>query len=644
MRNYYKKLLPPVMISVIGLIIFFIINSYPEIIPAMYPKSGYVWSPINSADLRIGDSYYYAAWVQEVINGNIPPLSPSTIENKSKPSVEIFKIVPIMLASFPGLFIKDNRWVYVISKFFFIACYFVFGFYISRYFVGGYIVPVLIGVFFLWYYDFLQFITFNTDFFSNLSGIFLRYKNIIHFEFTSDRYRYINTSVVNAFTLLFFSSLIIMERKLKIIFIFTSALLGFLLIFNYFPQALVSYLVILFLFLYWFVKKDFKKAIFFGCTGILIIILLLVTNINKLFQEASNNTIFLQPIFTENFNVSTMANYFFSFKAFQTLLFNSVHRAYAIKYTAIFLPAFFLTKSNSSLRSYITALGCTCLVLLIIASMTGNINVINRFFIRGIDSVWPLFMIIAIFYGLKKHMPAIILKNKSINIAVGIASILILIYFPIFGFYKFGKKNINNFSRNITEDQWDIYDWINKNTPNNTNILATEWHDIYLLPVYTHANIAYGHWILNNRPSIVEVERFFATWKLFGLSRNELKILISNSLNNYNKLNSSYSTTPFVDYNTFQSSMFLHAFFYWPFIKAFDYIPISKNNLINDDFIDCMMSTYDKVDVNSTLKNAKINYIIMQNRFGQIPKYADFCNNFKIIYSNKTRYVCSCNN
>src|SRR5690606_37408209 len=92
---------------------------------------GYVWTPFNSPLYRFGDSYYYMAWVAEVIQSGIPPSSPSAAEYAGKPLVETLRWFPLAVAAFPSLVTSDIRFVYVLGYVFTACLFFGVPFYLS---------------------------------------------------------------------------------------------------------------------------------------------------------------------------------------------------------------------------------------------------------------------------------------------------------------------------------------------------------------------------------------------------------------------------------------------------------------------------------------------------------------------------------
>ncbi len=86
----------------IGMIFCASIVMLPELVPALLGKGGFVWSPFRSMNYRVGDLYYYAAWVREALSSGFPVYSPSGHELRGTALIETWRFYPDFSCCRPG--------------------------------------------------------------------------------------------------------------------------------------------------------------------------------------------------------------------------------------------------------------------------------------------------------------------------------------------------------------------------------------------------------------------------------------------------------------------------------------------------------------------------------------------------------------
>src|SRR5205809_8014395 len=97
------------LVPVVGALLCVAITLGPDLLPGLIGKTGYAWTPFNSSNYRVGDTYYYAPWVRELIAGEWPLQPPTNIKDDPNLTIEAVRAAPYVLAALPGLLFDDFR-------------------------------------------------------------------------------------------------------------------------------------------------------------------------------------------------------------------------------------------------------------------------------------------------------------------------------------------------------------------------------------------------------------------------------------------------------------------------------------------------------------------------------------------------------
>src|SRR5216684_5542644 len=100
---------PHFLVPIFGALLCATITLSPDFLPRLVGKAGYAWTPFNSSNYRVGDTYYYAPWVREAIAGEWPLQPPTNINDHPSLTIEAVRAAPYLLAAVPGLLLNDFR-------------------------------------------------------------------------------------------------------------------------------------------------------------------------------------------------------------------------------------------------------------------------------------------------------------------------------------------------------------------------------------------------------------------------------------------------------------------------------------------------------------------------------------------------------
>ena len=71
-RNIAMRRTKSIVLAIVGIVLCSALVVAPDLVPRFIGKLGYVWTPFNSSNFRVGDAYYYAPWVREALSGQWP--------------------------------------------------------------------------------------------------------------------------------------------------------------------------------------------------------------------------------------------------------------------------------------------------------------------------------------------------------------------------------------------------------------------------------------------------------------------------------------------------------------------------------------------------------------------------------------------
>ena len=189
------------------------------------------------------------------------------------------------------------------------------------------------------------------------------------------------------------------------------------------------------------------------------------------------------------------------------------------------------------------ALSVTFVIILLYCVADDNKLYYGRFIGRGLAPVWYLIILTIVLNGFYKGflwVDRLISRNvvtvkQILNLFFNGSAVSLLLYLIILtsnSFYANGYWNTKHFSRYIPTSYGKLT-FGEKNIAPNAEVLALNWRDIYLLPIYTDVNLIYGSWIIDNRSALFEVERYLAGQKLLGQPKFRIQQLAAQSVESY---------------------------------------------------------------------------------------------------------------
>ncbi len=622
-----------VLIPLLGFFFCILIIGMLNLSPMLVKKDGYVWSPINSRQYQVGDAYYYAAWMMEITEGKLPPGNPSAKENAEKPNVELFKLVPMILSAFPALILSDPRYIFFISFTLFPGILFLLSYHLSHVFTKSQWFSFAVGLIAVFYY---------WAWYGMEGGVGHSFANLLLYplsilqistkdiEYLNDNFRFINISVSSCVLIALILSFVTIQSKQTWFSVTVALILCLAISFTYLPQMVLSYSLLSgFCFYYLISRKTIDFKLFFSL-GVCTLIFLLSIGYLDLIATCQGNTHFMGEIFTTDVQGShtpsiTLEN------IRQDLILNRYFFFWVIGLAAAW--------RRSDLRTWIIIFIIVGLTFKIIGILAPNPQFSGRFFSRAYDLPWIIFLLIALFVGIKDIIQKYDLTNQRIPKLIGhvLCSVVIvaLILFPAIGFARYAIKNTQNLTHYIPVGQWEAYRWLQKNTERDSVVLAIDWNDAYLVPVYTHNNLFFGHYILENRTENDEVRRYLAAWHLLGLPRHDLERIVAESVNSYRLLDVAYLGHPdFPSPSIHESGLFIHGLIYFPYLVKFDGRVIGAPAFFNH-----VMNLYKTIDWQSIVTSNDCDYILVSNFYWDRAASLKDSKKFRLVYENDVRRI-----
>src|SRR5208282_1935524 len=140
------------------------------------------------------------------------------------------------------------------------------------------------------------------------------------------------------------------------------------------------------------------------------------------------------------------------------------------------------------------------------------------------------------------------------------------------------------------------YQWLRDHTPDDSVVLALDWDDIYLLPIYTRNDLFCGHMQISNRTPKDELLHYFAAWHFLGLPRERLQQMVELSVASASRAHPQHPYFPPVELA--ECASIALDILYWPYAPRCDGVPIADGNgqQTNPAFARTAMQWYDELD------------------------------------------------
>jgi|GEM_PF-5286411 len=641
----------PLIVFLAGLLFCVVAVILPELLPAIKSQEGFVWAPINSQNYRLGDLYYYGAWLKEVLETGIPAYSPSAGELTGQPLIETWRFLGLTLAALPGLVISDIRVLIVFDYGFSAALFFCIAFLFAYTLTRNSWIGLVAGIAVLFMTDRLwvpmvPYVERVIDSWRIAASAFKRIidyiiytRNFIEYDIYGSTFRFINISMSGPILLLYYYIITLVYKYRDIKSYSALFIMSPLMAFTYPSHTIIAYGLLVTFSLVSLFRRSWKKSLAFVSVGTVTIIFLEIIQYRKMISEL--------------FNKSELWNNIFASEKF-VLLHNEIGFILATillnKYLLTFLIMVYLTRKRPLLRDIVVATG-------MIAIPLSSIYIFNmpqlwgRILGRGIDHIWFMLFIVVVGNAIyqtisitvttetaKKVMPGIYQRVLGLSV---FAIVLIMVTLIAFGSFNLARHTASNGSRIIPEATMDAYRWINSNLPQNAEVATLDWLDITLLPVFTNVNLTVGHSIIDGRNPTDEMKRFMVTWKFLGNNRLQFEELIESGPASMSKLFQamSYINPPCLPDKQFEASQFMLGILYWPHVKEIGGIKIAEEGkewTITPEFRSFVMSLYDSTTVADFIGKYKVQYITMtkeQVELLGVPK------GMRLLYKTKTRSI-----
>jgi hypothetical protein len=595
----------------------------PELVPAFHAKSGYVWTPFNSQNFRIGDTYYYAPWLREVLAGHWPLGQPTAVGNGIT-SIDALRAVPFALGAVPGLFIEDFRWVlaadYWISGALSFALVYgiaiAFGCSAQRacvagiagYFLNGMWAALPPSAEFLLLLGPLPSVSnWTQSVATNLVDAVARLWNPQEYDLIGDLFRFVNLSLSAPLLIAHFYVAVSVRQRPSPARIIGLLVISCAIAFSYPSHPIVAYLVLIGFAADGILRRDRRCLIAFGGVGLATIVVLLGIGYPRFLADA--------------YAGSTMMNaiYFSGPVGLRPIGVASLFHAFVLNKYVISLPLVAWPLRRRPL-AFSSALVCGGVAIALSAVVLLNPMILwPRFFGRGIDPLWWVVVTIGIVEGfgnLANRGTAGLRSDTAARLMAG-AAVVCLVTVPLFGFARFGVRNAQGLAHYIPTEQWQTYRWVSQNLPKNAEIAALDWNDIDLLPVFTDANLVFGHTDLAGTTSDEQLRRYLAVWRYVGLPPEALQRIIVESISASRRRVAvdKLSDTPFLDQPDYEASQFAESLVYWPYLGEVNGVPFAgpASPSVSGAFVTAMLNRYEALSPTALPDDIRCDYLLVSD-------------------------------
>lgn len=578
----------------------------PDLLPALIgPREGYVWTPFNSPLYRFGDSYYYMAWVAEVIQSGVPPSSPSAAEYAGKPLVETLRWFPLAVAALPSLATSDVRIVYVLGYAFTACLFFGVPFYLSYRLTRSPLGSLLIGVLVLFYAG---------QGWWNIVGASKVLINLHEYEMLNT-FRYINLSVSGPILMAYAALCHVLYAKAQPSRLATGAVLVLspCMAFSYPSHALIAYACLGGYAILAFLRGNRQGAITLSLIGALTALGLLIGGYVGFVQQ----TLSANELWNNIFHKESLA-------LVDRPVWDIARMAFINRYTVTLSLALWLAWKNRELRDMVLvfgAIGCG----LALTRLFDMPQLTTRFLDRGIDHLWlAVFATACLWAWQKRFKPWVSSRNLARGARLLEAAILIpVLAIPAIGFGSYALVSANNLTRYMPEGRWRALEWIGGNVPKGDTIAALNWDDITFIPIYTHANLAVDNMIIGGRGPADELRRYVALWKMLGFPREQLEARLASMIQagmlRRNSRPEARKRPPLLEPEVYASSQIADAVLYWPYVQKVNGIDIAAERKTSKTFLNWAMALYDDQDAKAVAKEYRISMVLLSGAELNIP-------------------------
>lgn len=600
-----------------GALLCALIAGAGEILPALVHKAGFVWTPFAPGSQRFGDGYYYIPWVREILEGHFPPTSPTAGDRADILLIDSLRVLPSLLVAGFGILFHDIRYVILGGILVSPMMYFVSGFAIAYIHLRRPWLAFLVGFLVVYYGGVWVTLADAPGFFGGgLTGYLdalheylgyglRRIRVVTDYEMYADNFRFMHMSISGGLLMLFFAAVAAYERHPKpwLLAILAAFCCG--LPFSYPTHPAIAYAVLGLFVVYHAICKEWRHAGYLSGAIAVGILFLLAIRYPQLMVAAYSAIDHLQDYLLRS-------GLEFRDYPFWKLAYIALVNKYTLALALMLLVAW----RNVPLRRWVIVLGGLTAIFATTLVFADR-GIASRLLGRGIDFAWFATLLTCFLPGLawlSQWLAGQLAARARLPRQVLPAAIFVaLIALPAAGFVAYGIRAVHQTAHYMPRDQWDMYAWIDRNLPENAAVAAFNWEDIEYIPIYTPADLVFGHVDLSARTAGQETERFLGTWKMLGLPRDRLEAMVRDSVSLTRKRHASDPLQPpFLTPEQFDAAQIAAGLIYFPYIRRFDDIPIELSlGEVNEAFVAHVMAIYDALDVAEFRRQVRIDHILL---------------------------------
>ncbi len=632
----------PPLIFFMGIVFCVGLVILPEMLPAISGRDGYVWSPVHSQNYRLGDLYYYGAWLREVLDSGLPAYSPSARELAGQPLIESWRSLGLALAALPGLLISDMRYVIVIDYGLSAALYFTIGYLFALLLARNHWLGLLTGISVLFLTDriwapvgpyasnIFGFWQIPASMFWLIINYFQDTRTVVDYDMYGSTFRFINISLTGPIILFTYLITTLAYKKDDLrVFVILCFIMPFM-AFSYPSHMVIAYGLLLTYSMVSLYRRKWKTSISFVSIVVINLVFLEIIRYRQTLKELLNNSELWNNIFASEKMVLISHDPGFLASVILTG-----------KYFLTFVFMFLLTRKKPFLRDVVVATGIVAIALsgIYLFEMP---QLSTRFLGRGLDHLWFALMIVVTFSFLYEKI-----GNTNPKLCFGsalktfsLASFVAVLLFSGYAFGHIAARTTMNNSRFIPESTMEAYRWMDKNIPRNAQVATLDWEDITLLPIFTKVSLVVGHNIIDGRSPNEELIRFVDTYRFLGFGATKLEKLLDNGPGAIRSMRqpSCRERVPCLQQDLFEASQFMEGVLYFPYITKVNNIELvdEKTNAINTEFRQYVLNLYKNANIDEFLNKYDVEYVVINNR-ESLP--ASVSGNIILVYNTSSHSI-----
>jgi hypothetical protein len=601
---------PKIITLIVGTFFCAALTVLPDLSAILSAPPDRVWSPVNSMNYRYNDLYYQVPWVRKIMTGELLPAQPSNVSAAGQ-SFETGRIVPFWISALPGLAFSDVRIVIVVG-FVLTACL-IFGlsFLIGHHLTGSVFVALLTGFssYFLqtvWSYAPVEPERILSMIQSRDLLTWLHLRSLIEIRDiaqVNDNLRYVSIAASVPVLLAHYLLCLRVAHAGRLWSVGALAIVSIALAFSYPTHAAVGYLVAGTNAVYFLLTRQWVICARFAAALALAGGFLLLIGYPAIIKAARES----HPLY--------FAIYGVGFSNLGDLLHTSAGPMEVAcllllnKYTLAAAVALALSWHELALRRNVLILSAVSLLIVPIYVTDHQFYLRALFTQRGVDVLWAVLLPTVVFAASVRFAVRLprALEIAGLCIVLGVISGV-----PLLAFVSYAGRIVHTNAiepLTIPRAVWDAYQFVAARATPATEIIATDWDDVTLLPALAPINLYYGNNGLQARTTADMIGHFVAAQKFAGITRDRFVSLVRDSFSNqYKVVFLAYGPPatmkfPFLDREEYLSAHFSFDVLYWHYVREVDGIPYTLDGIknINPTFLHFVMDIFDRTDANAML-------------------------------------------